>query len=88
MENERHEHKMSLKQAETEIYEVNRTVATVTANFEKMQKDLIAGRNENKVVSRQVGVLLEEKATLALEMQEKLERERQRADTEARAQLD
>ena len=50
-----------------------------------MQKDLIAGRNENKVVSRQVGVLLEEKATLALEMQEKLERERQRADTEARA---
>ena len=61
-------------------------MATVTANFERMQKELIACQNENKVVARQVQVLLEEKANMAVEMQDKLEIERQKADQEARSQ--
>ena len=86
MENERHQHQLAIKEAEREIFEVNKTVATVTANFERMQKELIACQNENKVVARQVQVLLEEKANMAVEMQDKLESERQKADQEARSQ--
>lgn len=62
-----------MKEAEREIYEVNRSLATVTANFEKMQKEMVAIRQENKTFSKQVSVLFEEKATLAVEMQNKLE---------------
>jgi predicted nucleic acid-binding Zn-ribbon protein len=42
MKNERHSHERELKEAEREIYEVNRTLATVQAGFEKMQKEMIA----------------------------------------------
>ena len=87
MENERYEHSLQLKQAEKEIFDVNQTLATVTINFESMQKDLIAVQNENKVVARQVTVLMQEKAQLAVEMQDKLELEKKRADCDQRAQL-
>ena len=42
MENERHKHEIALKDAEREIYEVNRNLATAHATVEKQQKDLIA----------------------------------------------
>mmetsp|Transcript_27878 Transcript_27878/g.34610 ORF Transcript_27878/g.34610 Transcript_27878/m.34610 type:complete len:85 (+) Transcript_27878:4463-4717(+) len=51
-----------------------------------MQKDLIAAQNENKVVSRQVTLLLEEKALMAVELQYKLENERLKSDSEKRSQ--
>lgn len=73
MENERHQHSIAMKEAEREIYQVNRSLATLTANFEKMQKEMVAVRQENKTFSKQVSVLFEEKATLAVEMQNKLE---------------
>jgi len=86
MENERHNYQNALKEAEREIFEVNKTAASVTANFERMQKDLIAAQNENKVVSRQVTLLLEEKALMAVELQYKLENERLKSDSEKRSQ--
>jgi len=86
LENERHNYQNALKEAEREIFEVNKTAASVTANFERMQKDLIAAQNENKVVSRQVTLLLEEKALMAVELQYKLENERLKSDSEKRSQ--
>ena len=74
MENERHQHNMAMKEAEKEIYEVNRSLATITANFEKMQKDTTAVSAENKQLSKQVSNLFEEKAASVIEMQNKLER--------------
>ena len=35
MENERHNHELALKEAEREIYEVNRNLATAQATVEK-----------------------------------------------------
>lgn len=64
---------MAIKEAEKEIYEVNRSLATITANFEKMQKDTIAVSAENKQLSKQVSNLFEEKAASMIEMQNKLE---------------
>ena len=42
MANERHEHGKAMKEAEREIYEVNRNLATVQATVERKQKDMIA----------------------------------------------
>ena len=42
MKNERQSHETELKVAEREIFEVNRTLATVQSTYEKMQKEMIA----------------------------------------------
>jgi len=88
MENERCSHDKAMKEAEREILEVSRSLAAATANCERMQKELVALQSENKVYLRQVSTLFEEKAALAVEMQDKLEAERLKADAEARSALD
>ena len=42
MANEKHDHEREMKSAEKEILEVNRTLATVQANAEKKQKEMLA----------------------------------------------
>lgn len=86
MENERHEHEVALKTAEREIYEVNRSLATIQATSERQQKEMIALAQEHKSMSKQVMLLHEEKAMIAVEMQNKIERERISADTANREQ--
>ena len=86
MENERLDHERAMKDAEREILEVNKTLATVHASSERQQKDMIALRQEYNAMSKQVATLFDEKAALALEMQEKVERERQQSDVAYRQQ--
>ena len=56
-----------MKEAEREIYEVNRNLATAQAISEKKQKDMIALQQEYQAMSKQVSILFDEKASLAVE---------------------
>ena len=84
MANEKHDHERAMQSAEKEILEVNRTLATVQANAEKKQKEMLALQQEYNMMSKKVSVLFEEKALLAVEMQDKVERERRLSDQAAR----
>ena len=84
MQNERHEHERALKSAEREIFEVNRTLATVQASIEKKQKDMLALQQEYDAMAKKVTVLFEEKANLSIEVHNKVENERRIADSAAR----
>ena len=75
-----------MKEAEREIYEVNRNLATAQAISEKKQKDMIALQQEYQAMSKQVSILFDEKATLAVEHQNKIENERQGSDNQSREQ--
>lgn len=68
MANERHEHEKVLKEAEREIFDVNKTLATVQATCERQQKDVIALRQETSILSSRVAQIFEEKAQLSIEM--------------------
>ena len=86
MENERHQHERALKEAEREIFEVNRSLATMQALSERKQKDMIALQQEHNAVTKQVSILFEEKAIVAIETQNKIEKERMSSDTAVREQ--
>lgn len=84
MQNERHEHEKALKEAEREIFEVNRQLATVQASSERQQKEVIALRQETSILTSKIAQIFEEKALLTVEMQNKLEHQRQESDKENR----
>ena len=52
MENERHDHQRALREAEKEIFDVNKTLATMQALSEKKQKDMIALQQEHKALQK------------------------------------
>ena len=52
MENERHDHSRALREAEKEIFDVNKTLATMQALSEKKQKDMIALQQEHKALQK------------------------------------
>ena len=80
MENERHDHQRALREAEKEIFDVNKTLATMQALSEKKQKDMIALQQEHKALQKQVQLLFDEKANHTVEMSNKIEQERQNSD--------